>query len=389
MSLQGRETVIVEAVRTPVGRGHKEKGVFREIHPSDLLGRTYVGLLDRAGIDPKLVDNAVVGCVYQVGEQATGITRNAWLQKGLPETTGATTVDIRCGSGQQAVHIAALQIAAGIDDVVVAGGVEHMGRVGFPVTAATQRDYGSGQTQELLDRWPLVPQGEGAEMIADQWSITREEMDRFALRSHERAHAATESGAFGREILPIETPDGTVTADQGIRPSTSMESLAGLKTVFREEGRVTAGNSSQISDGASALLLMTREKADELGLQARARIVDQVVLGVDPVTMLTGPIPATRKILARNGLTIGDIDVVEINEAFASVGLAWQRELDADLARVNPRGGAIALGHPLGATGARLMTTLLHELEDFDGRYGLVTMCCGGGLGTATLIERI
>lgn len=389
MSLQGRETVIVEAVRTPVGRGHKEKGAFREIHPADLLGRTYVGLLDRVGIDPKLVDNAIVGCVYQVGEQATGITRNAWLQKGLPETTGATTVDIRCGSGQQAVHIAAAQIAAGIDDVVVAGGVEHMGRVGFPVTAATQRDYGSGQTQELLDRWPLVPQGEGAEMIADQWSITRDEMDAFALRSHQRAHAATESGAFEREILPIETPDGTVTADQGIRPGTSLESLGGLKAVFRENGRVTAGNSSQISDGASALLLMTREKADELGLRARARIVDQVVLGVDPVTMLTGPIPATRKILARNGLTIDEIDVVEINEAFASVGLAWQRELGADPERVNPRGGAIALGHPLGATGARLMTTLLHELEDLDGRYGLVTMCCGGGLGTATLIERI
>ncbi|MBF6618941.1 MAG: thiolase family protein [Patulibacter sp.] len=391
MSLQGRETVIVEAVRTPVGRGHKEKGVFREIHPADLLGRAYVGLLDRAGIDPKLVDNAVAGCVYQVGEQATGITRNAWLQKGLPETTGATTVDIRCGSGQQAVHIAALQIAAGIDDVVVAGGVEHMGRVGFPVTAATQRDYGSGQTQELLDRWPLVPQGEGAELIADRWEITRDEMDAFALRSHQRAQAATESGAFSREILPVETPtDGTVTADQGIRPTTSLESLGGLKTVFRpENGRVTAGNSSQISDGASALLLMTREKADELGQRSRARIVDQVVLGVDPVTMLTGPIPATKKILARNGLTIDQIDVIEINEAFASVGLAWMRELDADPERVNPRGGAIALGHPLGATGARLMTTLLHELEDLDGRYGLVTMCCGGGLGTATLIERI
>ncbi len=390
MSLQGREAVIVEAVRTPVGRGHREKGVLREIHPADLLGRTYVGLLDRAGIDPQLVDNAVVGCVYQVGEQATGIARNAWLQKGLPETTGATTVDIRCGSGQQAVHIAALQIAAGIDDVVVAGGVEHMGRVGFPVTAATQRDYGSGQAPELLDRWPLVPQGEGAEMIADRWSITREEMDAFALRSHRRAHAATESGAFSREILPVETTtDGTVTADQGIRPTTSLESLGGLKTVFREEGRVTAGNSSQISDGASALLLMSRDKADELGLKARARIVDQVVLGVDPVTMLTGPIPATQRILARNGLAIDQIDVVEINEAFASVGLAWLRELGADPERVNPRGGAIALGHPLGATGARLMTTLLHELEDLDGRYGLVTMCCGGGLGTATLIERI
>lgn len=390
MSLIGREVVIAGAVRTPVGRGHKEKGVFKDIHPADLLGRAYLGLVERTGIDPKLVDNAIAGCVYQVGEQATGITRNAWLQKGLPETTGATTVDIRCGSGQQAFHFAAASIATGQDDVVVAAGVEHMGRVGFPVTAATQKDYGSGQTAELLEHWKLVPQGEGAELIADQYGITRDEMDAFALASHQRAAAATESGAFAREILPVETADGTITADQGIRANSTLESLGGLKPVFRPDGgRVTAGNSSQISDGAAALLLTSADKAKELGLTPRARVIDQVVLGVDPITMLTGPIPSTRRILERNGLTIEEIDVIEINEAFASVGLAWMREFGADPAKVNPRGGAIALGHPLGATGARLLTTLLHELEDVGGRYGLVTMCCGGGLGTATLIERI
>ncbi|CAB4895294.1 unannotated protein [freshwater metagenome] len=389
MSLQGRETVIVGAVRTPVGRGHREKGALREIHPADLLGRAYVGLLERTGVDPELVDNAIAGCVYQTGEQSTGITRNAWLAKGLPESTGATTVDIRCGSGQQAVHFGALQIATGMDDVVVAGGVEHMGRVGFGVNESAQQQWGRGFPPELTERYDLVPQGEGAELIADRWGIDRAEMDAIALRSHQRAQAATEGGHFAREIVPVETPEGTVDRDQGIRPSTTTDGLGALRTVFREDGRVTAGNSSQISDGAAALLLMARERADALGVAPRARIVDQVVLGVDPVTMLTGPIPATAKILARNGLEVGDLDAIEINEAFASVVGAWLREHPADPAVVNPRGGAIALGHPLGATGARLLTTLLHELEDVDGRYGLVTMCCGGGLGTATLIERL
>jgi acetyl-CoA acetyltransferase family protein len=389
MSLQGREAVIVGAVRTPVGRGHREKGALRDVHPADLLGRAYVGLLERTGVDPEVVDNAIAGCVYQTAEQSTGITRNAWLAKGLPESTGATTVDIRCGSGQQAVHFGALQIATGMDDVVVAGGVEHMGRVGFPVNEGAQEQWGRGFPAELTERYDLVPQGEGAELIADRWGIDRAEMDAIALRSHERAQAATEDGLFAREIVPVETPDGTVDRDQGIRPATTTEGLGALRTVFREDGRVTAGNSSQISDGAAALLLMARERADALGVAPRARIVDQVVLGVDPVTMLTGPIPATAKILRRNGLTIGDLDAIEINEAFASVVGAWLREHLADPAVVNPRGGAIALGHPLGATGARLLTTLLHELEDVDGRYGLVTMCCGGGLGTATLIERL
>lgn len=388
MSQLGRETVIVEAVRTPVGRGHPEKGMLRDIHPADLLGRTYEAVLERAGIDPQLVDNAITGCVYQIGEQSSGIARSAWLQKGLPETTGATTLDIRCGSGQQALHFAALRVAAGIDDVVVAAGVEHMGRVGFGVNEQAQQQWGRGFTDELMERYELAPQGEGAELIADRYAITREQMDALALESHRRADEATVSGAFARELLPLEVEGKTITVDQGIRPDTTMERLGGLRAAFREGGRVTAGNSSQVSDGAAALLLMSGEKADELGLPRRARVVDQVTLGVDPVTMLTGPIPATEKILRRNGLTIDDIDVIEINEAFASVVLAWQQETGADLARVNPRGGAMALGHPLGSTGARLLTTLLHELEDLDGRYGLVTMCCGGGLGTATLLER-
>jgi acetyl-CoA acyltransferase len=385
----GRDAFIVDAVRTPVGRGHPEKGAFRDVHPADLLGRTYASLIERSGIDAAQVDNVITGCVYQVAEQSAGIARNAWLQKGLPETTGATTLDIRCGSGQQALHFAALRVAGGIDDVVVAAGIEHMGRVGFPVNEKAQEQWGRGFTQELLDRYDLVPQGEGAEMIADQYGIGRQEMDELSLESHQRAHRATETGAFMREVLPIDTGDTTVTTDQGIRPNTSLEALAGLKPAFRPDGRVTAGNSSQVSDGAAALLVMSREKADELGVKPRARIVDQVTLGVDPITMLTGPIPATAKILARNGLQIGDLHVIEINEAFAPVVLAWQRETGADLGRVNPRGGAIALGHPLGSTGARLMTTLLHELEDLDGELGLVTMCCGGGLGTATLIERV
>jgi acetyl-CoA acyltransferase len=385
----GREALIVEAVRTPVGRGHPEKGMLRDVHPADLLGRCFVDVLDRAGVDSAHVDNVIGGCVFQIAEQARGITRTAWLQKGLAETAGATTVDVRCGSGQQAVHFAALRIAAGADDVVVAGGVEHMGRVGFAVNDGAAEQWGEAFTAELLDRYDLVPQGTGAEMIADRWEITRSEMDELALRSHQRAQAATDAGSFAREILPIEVDGVTHATDQGIRPDTSLDALARLKPAFREDGRVTAGNSSQVSDGAAALLLMSREKAQELGATPRARIVDQVVLGVDPVTMLTGPIPATERILRRNGLSMNDIDVVEINEAFASVVIAWAREHQPDLDRVNPRGGAIALGHPLGSTGARLLTTLLHELEDGDKELGLVTMCCGGGVGTATLVQRV
>jgi acetyl-CoA acetyltransferase family protein len=383
------EVLIVEAVRTPVGRGHPEKGAFKDIHPADLLGRCFEGLLARAGVDSADVDNVVAGCAYQIAEQSGGITRTAWLQKGLAQSTGATTVDVRCGSGQQAVHFGALRIAAGVDDVVVAGGVEHMGRVGFPVQEGAQEKWGRAFTPELLERYNLVPQGIGAEMIADRWGVSRQEMDELALRSHERAGAATREGRFEREILPIQVNSHAVTADQGIRADTTLERLSELKPAFKPDGKITAGNASQVSDGAAALLLASAEKAAALGLHARARVVDQVVLGVDPVTMLTGPIPATEKILARNGMALSDIDLIEINEAFASVVLAWAREHEPDMDRVNTRGGAIALGHPLGSTGARLMTTLLHALEDDDKELGLVTMCCGGGLGTATLIQRV
>lgn len=386
----GRDAFIIDAVRTPVGRGHPEKGVYRDVHPSHLLGMTYRELITRNRIDAVEVENLFVGCVYQVGEQAQGIARNAWLQQGLPDSTGATTLDIRCGSGQQAVNLASLSLSGGINDVVIAGGIEHMGRVGFKANEGAQQAYGSGITDELRANVTLVPQGESAEMLADTWGILREEMDEFAVQSHHRAHAATTSGAFSRELMEVATPEGVVTADQGIRGDASLDSISRLEPVFRKEGgRVTAANSSQISDGAAVLLLATAEGADRLGLKARARIVDQVTLGVDPTTMLTGPIPATRKILARNNMSISDIDVIEINEAFASVVLAWEREFEPDMSRVNPRGGAIAIGHPLGSTGARLLTTLLHELEDLDRQWGLVTMCCGGGLGVATLIERV
>jgi acetyl-CoA acyltransferase len=384
-----RDAVIVEAVRTPVGRGSLEQGYYRDIHPAELLGRCFSGLLERAQIDPAQVDHVIAGCVYPMAEQAGGITRNAWLQEGLPMRTAATTVDTRCGSGQQAVNLAALRVAARVDEVVVAAGIEHMGRVGFPVNEAVQERWGRGVTAELLARYDLVPQGVAAELIADRWEISRAAMDELALRSHRLAARATEGGEFEREVLPIHVDGTTHTVDQGIRYDTSLEALASLKPSFKAGGNVTAGNSSQISDGAAALLITTPEKAGELGLKPRARIVDQVVLGVDPITMLTGPIPATARILERNRISITDIDVIEINEAFSSVVLAWEREHAPEMDRVNPRGGAIALGHPLGSTGARLLTTLLHELEDRDGELGLVTMCCGGGLGTATLIQRV
>jgi len=384
-----RGAMIIEACRTPIGRGHAEKGVFRDIHPADLLGRTFVDVLARAGLDPARVDNVIAGCAHQVGQQASGVTRTAWLQKGLPQEAGATTVDVRCGSGQQAVNFAALTIEGGINDIVVAGGVEHMGRVGFRANEGAQATYGAAFPPELYEHYGIVPQGEGAEMIADRWGLSRADLDAFALRSQQRAAAATGAGAFRREIMAVATPDGVVTTDQGIRPETSIESLSALKTSFREAGRITAGNSSQISDGAAALLLAGEDVARGLGLRPRARVLDQVVLGVDPVTMLTGPIPATQRLLARNGLAVGDIDLFEVNEAFAPVVLAWEQELRADPGRVNPRGGAIALGHPLGCTGARLLTTLLHALEDQDGELGVVAMCCGGGVGTATLIQRV
>jgi acetyl-CoA acetyltransferase family protein len=388
-AMKGEDVYIVEAVRTPVGRGHREKGIFRDVHPAELLGRTIAELLVRARVDSRQVDNVIAGCVYQIGEQSAGITRNAWLGRGLAEETGAITVDIRCGSGQEATHFGALRIAAGIDDLVVTGGVESMSRVGFPVNEAAQEQWGRGHDKELLERYDLLPQGLAAELIAERWGISRAASDEFAALSQQRAAAASEAGAFRREIMDFEVDGEVHSVDQGIRAGTTAESLAALKPAFKPDGTLTAGNSSQVSDGAAALLLANVKTAAELGLTARARIVDEVTLGVDPITMLTGPIPATREILARNNLTIGDLDAIEINEAFASVVLAWEREHSPDMAKVNPRGGAIALGHPLGSTGARLLTTLLHHLEDTGGELGLVTMCCAGGLGTATLIQRV
>jgi acetyl-CoA acyltransferase len=394
----GREVVIVEAVRTPVGRGHPEKGYYKDTHPNALLAKTYTEVIERSGIPADEVEDVITGCVQQYGEQMFNVGRNAWLQAGLPVETPATTVDRQCGSAQQAVNFGAALVAAGVHDAVIGSGVEHMGHIPMGVGFSWVDQVGSPWPEELMAKYNLVPQGISAEMIADKWEIPRSELDEIGLRSHQLAHQATEEGRFEREIVPFSVNGDTYVTDQGIRPNTTLEKLAELKPAFPDAGkyvggeenlRVTAGNSSQISDGAAAVLLMTREKADALGLKPRARILDQTTVGVDPVIMLTGPIPATQKILERNGMKMDDIDLVEINEAFASVVAAWRRELDPDMDRVNVNGGAIALGHPLGSTGARLITTLLHELERSDKEIGLVTMCCGGGLGTGTLIQRV
>jgi acetyl-CoA acyltransferase len=385
----GRDVVIVEAVRTPIGRGHPEKGYYRDTHANELLGRCFTEVIERAGIPPAAVEDVIGGCVQQFGEQSVNVARNAWLQAGLPLETPASTVDRQCGSAQQAVNFGAALIAAGVHDVVIGGGVEHMGHVPMGVGFRWVDDVGSPFPPELLERYRLVPQGISAELIAERWEIPRSELDELAVRSHRLAHRATEEGRFERETLPYHVNGSTYVSDQGIRPDTSLEALAALRPVFKEDGRVTAGNASQISDGAAAVLLMSADRARELGVTARARIVDQTTVGVDPVMMLTGPIPATRKLLERRGMAMGDIDLVEINEAFAPVVLAWARELEPDMDRVNVNGGAMALGHPLGSTGARLITTLLHELERADREIGLVTMCCGGGLGTGTLIQRV
>ncbi|HZL06247.1 MAG TPA: thiolase family protein, partial [Coriobacteriia bacterium] len=353
------------------------------------LGKTYTEVIERAGIPAEAVDDVIAGCVQQYGEQMFNVGRNAWLQAGLPVETPATTVDRQCGSAQQAVNFGAAQIAAGVHDVVIGSGVEHMGHIPMGVGFNWIDQVGAPWPPELMERYNLVPQGISAEMIADQWEIPRSELDELAVRSHRLAHQATEEGRFEREIVPFRVNGDTYVTDQGIRPQTDLETLSQLKPAFKEDGKITAGNSSQISDGAASVLLMAREKADALGLKPRARIVDQTTVGVDPVIMLTGPIPATRKLLERNGMQIGDIDLIEINEAFASVIAAWRRELEPDMDRVNVNGGAIALGHPLGSTGARLITTLLHELERSDKEIGFVTMCCGGGLGTGTLIQRV
>jgi len=389
MSSTGREVVIVEAVRTPIGRGHAEKGYYKDTHPNELLGKCYTEVIERAGVEPSAVEDVVCGCVQQYGEQMFNIGRNAWLQAGLPMETPATTVDRQCGSAQQAVNFGAALIAAGVHDVVIGGGVEHMGHVPMGVGFNWVDQVGSPYPPALMERYNLVPQGLSAEMIADQWEIPRSELDELAVRSHRLAHQATEEGRFERETIPFQVNGDTYVSDQGIRPDTDLEKLAALKPAFKPDGKVTAGNASQISDGAAAVLLMSADKAAELGLTPRAKVLDQTTVGVDPVMMLTGPIPATRKLLRRNGMTMDDVDLVEINEAFAPVVAAWQRELEPDMDRVNVNGGAMALGHPLGSTGARLLTTLLHELERTDKEIGLVTMCCGGGLGTGTIIQRV
>ena len=384
-----REAVILEAVRTPVGkRGRALAGV----HPVDLLGGLLAGMLGRAGVDPARVDDVIIGCVSQIGEQAANIGRNAWLAAGLPESVPATTIDRQCGSSLQAVHFAAQGVMAGAYDLVIAGGVESMTRVplgaplvvgpGVPLTESLSKRY------DLPDGW--FDQARGAEMIARQWNITREALDQFSFQSHQRAAVAQAEGRFAPEIMPVQLPDDDVfCADEGIRSDTSLEKLAVLQPAFPGLDLITAGNASQISDGASAMLIATPEMAQQLGLRPRARFVSCAVVAVDPVTMLTGPIPATRKALDRAGLGVDDIDLFEVNEAFASVVLAWQQEIGAPWERVNVNGGAVALGHPLGATGTRIMATLVHELERRAGRYGLVAICEGGGMANATIIERV
>src|SRR4051812_31439415 len=385
----GRDVVIVEAARTPIGRGHPEKGYYKDTHPNALLGTTYTEVIERAGMHASEVEDVITGCVQQYGEQMCNAGRNAWLQAGLPVETPATTVDRQCGSAQQAVNFAAALVASGVHHVVIGAGGEHMGHVPMGIGLEWADEVGHPYPPELMERFDLVPQGLSAELIADRWEIPRSELDELGLRSQRLAARATEEGRFEREMIPFAVNGDTYVTDQGIRPDTTLEKLAALKPAFKEDGKVTAGNSSQISDGAAAVLLMTREKADALGLKPRARIVDQTTVGVDPVIMLTGPIPATRKLLERNAMTMSDIDLFEVNEAFAPVLAAWQRELQPDMDRVNVNGGAMALGHALGSTGARLITTLLHEMERSDKERGLVTMCCGGGLGTGTLIERV
>jgi acetyl-CoA acetyltransferase family protein len=387
--LTGRPALIVEALRLPMGKSHPERGWYRDTHPNALLGAVYTALLDSAGLAPEAVEDLVVGCTAPFGEQSRNIARNAWLQAGYPPEVPAMVLDRRCGSAQTAVELAAALIASGTHDLVIAGGVEHMGHVPMNSPAKISELYGEPWPAELRARYDFVPQGESAELIADRWAISRAEMDSFAVRSHQLAAAAVAAGRFEREMIPQQLDGERRASDQTIRPQTSMDGLAQLKPAFRPDGRITAGSSSPICDGAAGVLLASPDAAARHGLRPRAKILDQTTVGVDPIIMLTGPIPATRKLLERNGMTIGDIDLIEINEAFSSVVLAWERELKPDMDRVNVNGGAIALGHPVGATGARLFGTLLAEMERRDVETGLVTMCCGGGLGTATLVQRL
>ncbi|TCK26346.1 thiolase family protein [Pseudonocardia endophytica] len=386
----GRDVFVVAGARTPFGRSHPEKGWHRDVHPNDLLGAVYRDLLRRATIAPGVVEDVVVGCTAPFGEQSRNIGRNAWLQEGYPPEVPAVVLDRRCGSAQTAGEMAASLVASGVHDVVIAAGVEHMGHVPMNSPAAISELYGDPWTARMWERYDFVPQGESAELIADRWELSRDEMDAFAARSHRLAAEAVAAGRFDEELIRWEHDGEILRGDQTIRPGTTVETLSGLATVFRpQDGRVTAGSSSPICDGAAGVLLASGDAAAEHGMVPRARIVDQTTVGVDPVIMLTGPIPATRRILDRNGLTVADIDLFEVNEAFSSVVLAWERELEPAPDRVNVNGGAIALGHPVGATGGRLLATVVAELERRDAELGLVTMCCGGGLGTATLVERV
>jgi acetyl-CoA acyltransferase len=384
-----REAVIVEAVRTPIGR---RNGKLKDIHPVVLGSLVLKEIVNRAGIEPEQVEDVVFGCVSQVGEQSLNIGRNAWLTAGFPFTTPATTVDRQCGSSQQALHFAANLIQSGVCDITIAGGVESMSRVPMGSNAVSP---GTPFPPELMELYDLVPQGISAELMARKYGISRRQMDEFGVRSHRLAHEATEKGYFTSQIMPVDVPiEGNghsvlFSNDEGIRANANYEATAALQPAFNPEHSITAGNSSQISDGAAAVLLMSLEKAKQLGLRPRARIRAQAVVGTVPVLMLEGPIPGTAAVLKRAGLELKSIDLFEVNEAFASVVLAWQKETGADLDKTNVNGGAIAVGHPLGASGAILMNRLLYELERRDLRYGLETMCCGGGLGTATIIDRV
>ncbi len=387
--------VIVDAVRTA---GGKRNGKLRGWHAVDLASETLKAIAERNKLDPAQIDDVIMGCVMQVSEQSLNIGRNAVLAAGWPESVPATTIDRQCGSSQQAIHFAAQGVMAGAYDIAIAAGVESMTHT--PMGASVVRDYGFPFGPRMMARYEpkggLKGQGIGAEMIADQWAISREDLDAFSVQSHQRAARATAEGRFENEIVPVvihdeegKDTDEILSADEGIRPDSSVETLANLKPAFKEDGKVTAGNSSQITDGSSAVLIMSEEKANALGLRPRARFHAFALAGVDPITMLTGPIPATATVLERAKLTMDDIDATEINEAFASVVLAWEKEHHPDMEKVNPNGGAIALGHPLGASGGKLMGTLLNELERTNGRWGLLTMCEGGGLANATIIERL
>jgi len=381
-----REAVIVEAVRTATG---KRNGQLSEMRADVLAAKPLEEVVKRAGIDPSIIEDVIMGCVSQVGEQSFDIARLAALTAGYPVEVPGTTIDRQCGSSQQAVHFAAQAIMSGDMDVVVASGIENMSRV--PMFSNRQ---GVDFSPEIKEKYEMINQGLSAERIAEKWGFSREQLDAFALDSHQKAVQATKEGRFDKEIMPLDVtlPDGTETVaskDEGPREDSDMEALGSLKPPFKEDGSITAGNASQISDGANAILLMSREKAESLGLKPKFKVLARTIVGSDPTLMLTGPIPATKKVLEKAGLTIDDMDIFEVNEAFSSVPLAWLEETGADPKKLNPNGGAIALGHPLGASGGRLMTTMMNELERTGGRYGLQTMCEGHGMANATIIERV